>query len=90
MAKIARLKDSTEQERLIDALLSGATTRDIRHEIGGTKGKGRPEGKSSAPKPKRVFYTAHRATVIIQATGKQLTSDQCVEALREALKQANG
>jgi ParB family chromosome partitioning protein len=91
MAKIARLKDAIEQERLIDALLSGATTRDIREQIGTAAGKGKAaQSPSSAPKPKRVYHTQHKATVIVQATGRQLSNEQCVNALREALDQAKG
>jgi ParB family chromosome partitioning protein len=87
MAKIARLKDTSEQDRLIDALLSGATTRDIREQIGSGRGKGK--ASQSSPKPKRVYHTAHKATVIVQATGSQLSKQQCIDALREALEQAN-
>jgi lipopolysaccharide export system protein LptC len=39
-------------------------------------------------KPKKVFYTKYKATVIVQATTGKLTQDQCMEALQEALGQA--
>jgi ParB family chromosome partitioning protein len=92
VASVARVTDRGEQERLIDALVSGATTRDIREQIGTTTGKGKTgvQKESSAPKPKRVYRTAHRATVIVQATGKHLSNQQCVDALREAMEQARG
>jgi ParB family chromosome partitioning protein len=88
MIRIARLDDAAEQGRLVAAVLSGATVRDIREDIGAVKGKGKAQGQHSAPKPKRVFRTAHRAMVIVQATGNQLSGEQCINALREALEQA--
>jgi len=90
MIRIARLDDPAEQERLMEAVLSGASVREVRAHIGSVKGKGNGSAQPSAPKPKRVYHTAHRATVIVQATGKQLANEQCIEALREALKQASG
>lgn len=88
MAKIARLKDATQQARLIEAVLHGATTREIREAIGSAKGKGNADPQGTIAKPKRVYRTTHRATVIVQATGNQLTTQQCIEALREAIKRA--
>jgi hypothetical protein len=90
VAAVARVTDRAEQERLIEALLTGATTRDIRGQINATRGKGKGNQPPGAPKPKRVFRTAHRATVIVQATGSQLSHQQCLNALREALEQAEG
>ena len=91
VAAVARVADRGEQERLIEALLTGATTRDIRGQINAGKGgKGKEGQQQAAPKPKRVYRTAHRATVIVQATGRQLSNQQCVDALREALEQAQG
>lgn len=87
MIRIARLDDVKEQERLVDAVLAGATQRDIREQIGAVKGKG---SKSAVLKPKRVYHTKQRATVIVQATGSQLSNQQVTEALREALDQARG
>lgn len=94
VAAVARVTDPAEQERLIDALLAGATTRDIREQINAAatttgKGKAGRQGLANAPKPKRVYRTAHRAIVIVQATGSQLSNEQCADALREALEQAN-
>ena len=91
VAAAARVTDPGEQERLIEALLTGATTREIRGQINASKaGKGKAGQPQAAPKPKRVYRTAHRATVIVQATGRQLSNQQCVDALREALEQAQG
>ncbi len=88
VASIARLSEKGEQERLIDALVNGATIRDIREHIASRKGKGKSK-QQAVMKPKRVYHTAHRATVIVQATGAQLSNQQCIDALREALKQAD-
>jgi ParB family chromosome partitioning protein len=92
VASVARMTDRGDQERLIDALLSGASTRDIRQQIATTTGKGKAgvQKEPSTPKPKRVYRTAHRATVIVQATSKHLSNQQCVDALREAMEQASG
>jgi len=86
VASVARMSNGPEQERLIDSLLSGATTREIREQLGSRKGKGK--ASESSPKPKRVYHTMHKATVIVQATGNQLSKQQCIDALREALEQA--
>jgi ParB/RepB/Spo0J family partition protein len=88
ITRIARLDNPVEQGRLVDAVLGGATQRDIRDEIDRLKGKGKAQ-QPSASKPKRVYRTAHRAMVIVQATGRELANQQCIDALREALEQAN-
>jgi len=90
MIKIARLDDPGEQGRLIDAVLTGASVREIRGQIGTIKGKDKPvAGKEgTGAKPKRVYHTKYKATVIVQASGKTLTADQCIGALSEALGQA--
>jgi hypothetical protein len=72
---------------LIEALVGGATQKEIRQQIDTIKGN--KKGDTAPAKPKRVYRTAHRATVIVQATGKQLTNQQCLDALREALNQAS-
>ena len=87
MIRIARLDDQNQQGDLVDALVGGASQKEIRQQIDSIKGT---KKAGATPKPKRVYRTAHRATVIVQATGNQLTSQQCVEALREALDQARG
>lgn len=92
MIRIARLEEPGLQAELIEALLGGATQREIRQRIDQHKGKP-PADKSSgeqAPKPKRVFHTEHKASVIVQGTtSKALSAEQCVRALREALFQAS-
>jgi ParB family chromosome partitioning protein len=90
MIRIARLEDEKQQSQLIDQLLSGATQKEIRDEIDRLKGKTAQSGSAtgSAPKPKRVYHTKHKATVIIQSETSRLTSDQVIEALQEALGRA--
>lgn len=90
MSRIARVSEEKQQKELVGALLGGASQKEIRQRIDEIKGKpaeaaARP---STALKPKRVYHTAHKATVIIQATTSKLSNEQCVDALREALKQA--
>ena len=88
MIRVARLDEIQEQERLIEAVLGGATHREIREEIDRIKGKPAGPVAGTAPKPKRVFHTKHKATVIVQAETTHLTSDQVIEALQEALGHA--
>jgi ParB/RepB/Spo0J family partition protein len=91
MIRIARLEDQRHQGQLIDQLLAGATQKDIRQEIDRIKGKpvkaGRIEEGSSI-KPKKVFHTKYKATVIVQSQTTRLTEDQVIEALQEALGHA--
>ena len=91
MIRIARLEKTEHQAQLIDQLLSGAAQKDIREEIDRLKGKP-PQSTSTgivpSPKPKRVYHTKHKATVIIQSETSHLTSDQVIEALQEALGHA--
>jgi ParB family chromosome partitioning protein len=88
VASVARLTNTKHQDELIEALVTGATNRDIRERINSNKGKPARE-QIAKPKPKRVFHTVHKVTVVVQATSSKLTNEQCVDALREALKQAN-
>ena len=92
MIRIARLDEPEEQEELVDAVLAGATQREIRQRIDEIKGKNTDPAAASAstPKPKRVYHTAHHASVIVQATRTRLTTDQVLAALKEALDQATG
>jgi ParB family chromosome partitioning protein len=89
VSKIARLDDHEVQASLVDDLLNGASTRDIRERINTHKGKA-PQKKeeTAAPKPKWVFHTEHSADVIVQAKKARLSLDERISALQEALKQA--
>src|SRR5262249_41040846 len=90
MSRIARLKDPKMQRELVDQLLAGASQKEIRQQIDMVKGRTTSSTGKTTPKPKRVFRTAHRATVIIQATSAQLTNQQAIDALRDALSQTTG
>jgi ParB family chromosome partitioning protein len=92
MIRIARLEDSRQQRELTDALLSGATVKEIRGRIDEMKGKPKRNpatATSTEPaKPKRVYHTTQPCTVIVQGTTRKLTTDHVLRALREALIQA--
>ena len=92
VAEIARVKGEEDQARLIDAVISGATQAHIRDAIRQIKGQPTkdPTSGSATPKPKRVYHTTHKATVIVQATTSRLGTDDTVAALKEALDQAIG
>lgn len=85
MIRIARMDDEKHQAVLIEAILGGANQREIRDRIDELKGKKNHDGTT---KPKKVYHTKYKATVIVQATSSRLTSEQCMEALQEALAQA--
>lgn len=90
--RIARLDDPRLQRELIEALLGGASQRDIRSMIDATQPEKRDGGgraakpSTDAPKPKRAFKTEHQATVVVQSTTSRLTPDRVVLALRAALQ----
>lgn len=84
MIKIARVGNVQQQTELIEQLLSGASQKEIRQQINTFKGK--PSG--SATKPKKVYHTGQKATVIIQSENSQLTGERILSALHEALRQA--
>jgi len=85
VASIARLQNNPEQEALIDALLEGATNRDIRERIHHLKGSGRDSG---IVKPKQVYETSQKAIVIIQSMNSTLEPQRRIRALEEALNKA--
>lgn len=88
MIRVARLDDADQQRELIEAILGGATMRDVRERIQSIKGQTGGERKAEGGKPKKVFHTKYKATVIVQAMGQTLTPDQVLDALGEALGQA--
>lgn len=94
MIRIARMGEEKEQRELVDALLTGATQKYIRQRIDQIKGHTKPKssndtGEVSVAKPKRVFHTKFKATIIVQSTTTRLTGDQTLAALKEALEQAS-
>jgi hypothetical protein len=88
MIRIARMEDTDHQEQLIAQLLTGATQKEIRNEIDRLKGKPSKSASSESPKPKRVYHTKYKATVIVQSQTSRLTTDQTIDALQEAMGQA--
>ena len=90
LSEIARLTDAKKQDELVDALVNGASMRDIRGEINIHKGKA-PTSKEgvSTPKPRWVFHTEHGADIIVQSRRARLSLDNRVAALQEALEQVN-
>lgn len=90
MIRVARIGNTKQQTELVDAIVTGASNRAIRERIDEIKGKPRPtESVTSVPKPKRVFHTNFKATIIVQSTTTRLTGDQTIAALKEALSQAS-
>ena len=87
VATIARLQNHPEQVALIDALIEGATNRDIRERINHLKGRGETPGKA---KPKHVYETPHKAMVIVQSMNSTLEPERIVRALEYALSKARG
>jgi ParB family chromosome partitioning protein len=86
VAEIARLTDPKHQDELVDAILSGATQQEIRQRI--REIKGQPTKNGETPKPKKVYHTDEKATVIVQSETQRLTLHQAVAALQQALKKA--
>ena len=91
VAEIARLKGEEDQTRLVDAVIAGATQAQIRDEIRQIKGtpSKSPSDASTLPKPRRVFHTKFKATIIVQSTTTRLTGDQTLAALKEAVEKAS-
>ncbi|MDZ4779645.1 MAG: ParB/RepB/Spo0J family partition protein [Planctomycetia bacterium] len=91
MIRVARVEDPNLQRELVEALLGGATQREIRDRIGENKpptSSTSNDRTTATPKAKRVFKTEHQAIVIVQSTTAKLSPDRVVWALREALKSA--
>jgi hypothetical protein len=87
LGKIARLDQRDLQDDLLEALLGGASAREIRARIKVAKPAAGEKAKL-ARKPKRTFRTGHKATVTVQSETSRLTGDQVVAALRGALEEA--
>ena len=95
IASIARLEAEVDQVELIDVVLAGGTQDEVRAAIRTKKGlPNRPKVSESgdAPlsitKPKRVYHTKYKVVVIAQAETADLTTDQVIGALQEALGKA--
>jgi ParB/RepB/Spo0J family partition protein len=91
VTRIARLKNETHQEGLVDMLLKGATQKEIRESIGAIAGEpGKSKAKATAAKPKQAFTTSHKSVVIVQSLSSTLPFDRVIASLTEALKKARG
>jgi len=86
LIEVARLGKAEEQLRFWHEFKQGEkkTVRAVRSQK--TSGQGRQD--KLAPKPKKLFHTNHKASVIVQSETSQLTPEQITSALREALDQA--
>jgi ParB/RepB/Spo0J family partition protein len=87
-ARIARVKNKGLQHELIDLASTGASGRAIRRHVEAATGKGRSTEATSLPKPKRVFRTSHRVTIVVQADTTDLKHADVLAGLRDALDQA--
>jgi ParB family chromosome partitioning protein len=86
LIEIVRLGNVEDQLRFWEEMkLGGARTvraaRVMKSEKKGTNVK-------FVTKPKKLFHTEHKASVIVQSETSQLTSEQITSALREALEQS--
>lgn len=87
-ARIARVKDTSLQRELIDFAATGASGRAIRRLVEERKGKSNQSAATALAKPKRVFRTPHRVTIIVQADTSDLRHHDVLAGLRDALDQA--
>lgn len=88
--RAARLNDMTHQREMVQAIVKGASNRQVRERIDELRGKPKAHAEPTAvAKPKRVFHTNFKATIIVQSTTTRLTGDQTIAALKEALSQAS-
>ncbi len=90
MIRIARLENPRHQAPLIKQMLDGATQKEIREEIDRIKGHSGAKKPQGTPKPKRVYHTTYKATIIVQSETSTLSDDRVFAALAEAIKQVTG
>ncbi|MDZ4686857.1 MAG: ParB/RepB/Spo0J family partition protein [Planctomycetaceae bacterium] len=83
-AKVARHKNPAEQFSLVEDLLRGATSKQIREKIGTLTGR-KKTVFDGQPKPKQAYHTNYGTTVVVQSQGDELTAEQVVLSLRHAL-----
>lgn len=87
-ARIARVKDTGLQSELIDLAAGGASGRAIRRHVEAATRKGQTKASTGLPKPKRVFRTSHRVTIVVQAETTELKHSDVLAGLKDALDQA--
>jgi len=85
LVQIVRVGDAAEQRRFWDEYKKGEvkTVRQAKQRKAGEDITNPPP-----PKPKRVFHTSHKASVIVQGETPRLTNVQITAALLEAIQQA--
>jgi len=83
--EIARLKDKTHQNNLIQDVLEGRTRENIREKINQLKGK---KTSTEEKKPRMKYSTDHNVDIIIQSKTSTLTLDREINGLTQALKKA--
>lgn len=87
-ARIARVKDADLRNELIDLAAGGASGRAIRRHAEQATGKTTAHTPTESPKPKRVFHTPHKVTIIVQSDTRELHHRDVTAGLRDALDQA--
>ena len=87
LVQVVRVGKPEGQLRLWDEYKKGEvkTVREAKQRKAG----GQAMTTQQAPKPKKLFHTNHKASVIVQSETSQLTQEQITSALREALDQAD-
>ncbi len=90
MIRIARLERRRIRAPLVEQLLNGATQKEIREEIDRIKGKPATAKQGASAKPKRVYHTSYKATIIVQSETATLSDDRIFAALAEAIKRVTG
>lgn len=89
VARIARVADVRLQEELIDAVVVGATHREIRKHIHGRSNVTAPTGpahRRPSFRPRLVYRTAYQARVVVESENEEaLGASRLIGALEEAL-----
>src|SRR3989344_2868482 len=98
LARIARVDDTAQQERLIDELINGATVKSVRQQIATVReGGSRPATARKPPKSfssddgfhVRKFFVVGEITVVVQSQ-KAMTKAAMVRALKSVLEKLKG
>jgi ParB family transcriptional regulator, chromosome partitioning protein len=86
LIEIVRLGNAKDQLKLWEDMKQGGM-RTVRAARAMKSGKKEPSVRP-VTKPKKLFHTEHKASVIVQSETSQLTQEQITAALREALEQS--
>lgn len=82
--QIARINDATDQRKLLDSVLSGASVREVREQAKSTKSIAKPEVQGREESKQKI--PTSKGWVIIHCDTKSAKKDDYVTALTEALK----